>query len=127
MRNRSPWTRASLVIAVLAAVAVRFLTPAGWMPNLQTPGGPTFVICSADGEQLTYSPDLPTHAPKPEIGHDHCLFCGFATVGGSDLAALASPPVRYAAGAGQTLASQTAWHTPERYRRQAPRGPPAQI
>jgi len=117
--------RLGLVIAVLAAVAIRFLTPVGWMPNPNGgAGGSPIVICTAQGPHLARSLDLPAPGRDHDAGHDHCLFAGFALVGGSDLVFAATPPLRFAVDAGKLIAQ---WAPPlpgEQHRLQFPRGPP---
>jgi hypothetical protein len=111
-------------MAVLAAVAVRFLTPVGWMPNASGDGGPAFVICTADGARLAGGLDFPGHPADHDAGHDHCLFAGFALVGGPEPALVRAPAPRFALDAGKPVVRQALWVPRERHRPQFPRGPP---
>jgi hypothetical protein len=116
--------RIGLVIAVLAAVAVRFLTPVGWMPNPTGAGGSAIVICTADGPRIAKGLELPNPGRGHDTGHDHCLFAGFSLVAGPDLAAVPTPPVRFAADSGGPVLHWAPRLSGERHRPQFPRGPP---
>jgi hypothetical protein len=113
-------------MAVLAAVAARFLTPVGWMPNASGAGGPAFVICTVDGPRFAGDPDLPSHGGD-RAPHDHCLFAGFALVGGAEPALVPAPAPRFALDAGKPVVRQALWVPGEEYRLQFPRGPPRQV
>jgi len=69
--------RAWPLLLLLAALLVRGITPAGWMPNPQGLAGSPFVICTADGVH-TAAADRDGHPPRPANGerHDVCAFAG---------------------------------------------------
>lgn len=78
----SVWTRLAMGLA-LAAVALRVLVPAGFMPG--GPGEATIVLCSSQGLQTVVVDGLSPHAPDPAGDHsgepktDHpCAFAGLA-------------------------------------------------
>jgi len=112
------------LLLLLAALLVRGVTPAGWMPSPQAKAGAAFVICTAQGAH----PVAPDHGGRPSgpathQHHDVCAFAGHhAAPGsagplhlGSRLAAsarLASP---------LPSAGRVEW---PRHRDQEPRGPP---
>lgn len=114
-------------MAVLAAVAVRFVTPAGWMPNPNGAGGPAFVICMADGPHLARGIDLPAPAHDHDAGHDHCLFAGFALVGAPELVSAPVPPVSVVAEADGPAVRPSLWRPADEHRPQLPRGPPREV
>ena len=128
MLNGKPAMRLGLVLAVLAMVAVRLLTPAGWMPNPRAFDGALFVICSAEGPHLAGKTKAPQKAPAaPARSHDLCVFSGYAATGGPDIASFAAPRRTVLEPAGPTIVADASWSPHSQYRQQAPRGPPALI
>jgi hypothetical protein len=65
----------------LAAMLMRGLLPAGWMPNPDGAAGSPIIICTMGGPQHVH----PTHAPRDDSGK----VCPFAVM--AHLAAAASP------------------------------------
>jgi hypothetical protein len=113
------------VIAVLAAVAVRFLVPVGWMPNAGA--GAPVVICTAEGVRLADRPDLPVPGHTHPAHQEHCLFAGFALIGGHGLAAVPAPTVRLAPRPSRPLFDWAPSLQGEQHRPQYPRGPPQPV
>ena len=128
MQNGKPAMRFGLVLAVLAMVAVRLFTPAGWMPNPKGFDGSLFVICSADGPHLAAKTEAPQKSPAaPAKSHDLCVFSGYAATGGPDVPSFAVPRPTLLEPAGPTVVADAPWSPHSQYRQQAPRGPPALI
>jgi len=113
-------------MAVLAAVAVRLLTPLGWMPN-PAAGGSLLVICTGDGSRLAIGSDLPGHGPHPLTPHDQCVFAGASLVDGPEPVLVPAPPTRVALAAAAPLAPPAIWRGRDEHRQQLPRGPPQQV
>jgi hypothetical protein len=127
MRARAQLQRIALVMAVLAAVAVRFVTPAGWMPNPNGIDGSAFVICTGDGPLLAHGLDIPGHSPKHGIPHERCLFSGISLVGGPDPTFVPTPPLRVVAGAQTPFLRHAVWRPREKHRLQSARAPPLEV
>ena len=110
----------------LAAMLLRALLPAGWMPNPIASAAAPFVICTIDGPaQIQLGPDGHPlkHDQNNDRGHDSCPFAAAPHVAPPALAALLAPPSSAisAAPTAQLASVQTlARHTP-----QAPRAPPS--
>jgi hypothetical protein len=112
-----------LVLALLAACAMRFLTPVGWMPSASANSGPTLVICTGHGAQPAPSPGHPGQGPTPSA-HEACPFAGFVALDPPAPPALRLPGLAWTAGP-EDDAITDLWRSPAPdYRRQAPRGPP---
>ena len=128
MRDSGPATRFGLVLAVLAAVALRLLTPAGWMPSPKGFDGSLFVICSAEGPHLAGKTEAPQKIPAaPAKSHDLCVFSGYVATGAPDVPSFAAPRPALLDPAGPTVVADAPWSPHSQYRQQAPRGPPALI
>lgn len=113
-------------MAVLAAVAVRFLTPVGWMPNPNAHGADVIIICTGDGPLLLHGADPPGNAPAHGASHEHCLFAGFALFGGRT-ASFIPARLQVRADTHKPALRRVLWRSREDYRLQAPRGPPEEV
>ena len=84
------------MLLALAAIALRALIPAGWMPGSDHTGhGAPLVICTASGVQTVYSEsDRRAPVPAKPAHHDICPFAGVgALAAGATALALIAPPV----------------------------------
>jgi hypothetical protein len=121
--TRSSPARLTFLIALLCAVGLRLLTPAGWMPNLDGHGGAPLVICTGDGVHTVPPADHGPHAPGGKEVHDVCAFAGFA-LGEAPHAAAFAAPEALAFSAAAPLPADQVRLAPTWRRSQAPRAPP---
>jgi hypothetical protein len=121
--TRSSPARLAFLIALLCAVGLRLLTPAGWMPNLDGQGGAPLVICTGDGVHTVSPADHGPHAPAGKTAHEVCAFAGFALGEAPQTTVFGGPEALPVAAAAPLPADQVrlapAWRRP-----QAPRAPP---
>jgi hypothetical protein len=112
--------RLAAVTVALAAMLLRALIPAGWMPAQ----GASLVICTMQGP-LRIAADLHGNPQKPQDSH-HTEVCPFAAApvlsGPAEVAALSPPSLVFeglAQAAVPVSVSRARAHTP-----QSPRAPP---
>jgi len=124
--NRS--FRLATVHIALAAMMLRALMPAGWMPNSEASAGVPITICTMDGQvHLTLGPDgQPFKKQQNQDDTRHHDLCPFAAAPQmaqpATSASLALPsPISMVA---QRIAHRQAAAQNARYASQSPRAPP---
>ena len=119
--------RLGLALALLVALVLRGLTPAGWMPNPQGSLSAPFVICTAEGHRLVQL-DASGHPADGKAGvhRDACVFAGHASAPPPQPPAVSGPAV-FVGYSAPRPAGRTPPPAPARHREQAPRAPPAAI
>lgn len=126
-RTSAQARRLGLALLVLAAVLLRAVTPAGWMPNPQGATGAPFVICTGSGSQLVQL-DLQGHpaAPQSSKHREVCAFAGHHASPAPAPAGAAEPVtfVSFTPPRPDSRASPTA---AARHREQAQRAPPTSV
>ncbi len=119
--------RLSVALVVLAAIMLRGLTPAGWMPNLAGATGGQFVVCTATGPQLAQpSPQGQPAAPQPVKHGEVCAFAGHHAAPGP-APAVAAGPVILVSFATPRPVRRAPPATAASHREQAQRAPPTRI
>ncbi len=105
----------------LAALFLRAMLPAGWMPNPQAASGAPFIICSMDAADQ--SGKAQKQAPNDPRAHESCPFAAAAPLAAAPEAiALPAPQA-----SGTAILSRTAFVdavSPASYAPQSPRAPP---
>jgi hypothetical protein len=74
VRRSASISSLALALVLLTAIALRALTPAGWMPTGQ-PGAP-MVICTGEGPMALKAPGDHVPAPDSKAHHEPCAFSG---------------------------------------------------
>ena len=106
-----------LLPLLFAALWLRGLTPAGWMPG---PDGVTLTMCGAD--TVAHGPDGKADG-KPPTGDQPCVFAAMTAIAGDGTPQLPLPLVVLVAIA--AAATLTALRLPRRHRPRPPsQGPP---
>lgn len=123
-------TRFLLLIALLAAVGLRALTPQGWMPDLGGRSGAFLVVCTGEGARTIADPAGPDpahHAPgHHESGRESCAFAGLHFAPAPELAVLDAPGAAPWAEPHVVPAGLAPWR-PDWRRPQAARAPPMMV
>jgi hypothetical protein len=89
--------RRALVHVALAAMILRALLPAGWMPNPKGPAESAFVICTMDGPVISTDGKAQPGKDDPRA-HESCPFVAGAQLAPPmDFIALAAPQLSRAA------------------------------
>jgi hypothetical protein len=80
-RSLPPLARRWLAVLLVAALAVRALVPAGWMPGTTPAGAATLVLCTGTGPMTVAMPGMhhgkADDPAKPAPEHP-CAFAGLA-------------------------------------------------
>lgn len=114
---------------VLAAMILRALLPAGWMPNTSHTGGATLVICTLDGPvRMAIGPGGEPHKQAPahdgDHRHDVCPFAAAAHFAAPVAVATLASPSEAATKIGRFVPAYAAATGPH-YSQQSPRAPPS--
>lgn len=115
--------RSRLLILVAAALLVRALVPAGWMPDFGSRGAIAMKICHG-GAAVTKTIPLNDKRDKAAFSAGHCLFAGFDSAATLSSVSLPLDPLHLLA---STFARKLAqWRIKRTYRHIPPgRAPPA--